>query len=296
MTTNLEKLSQDLASVAESAGPSIVRVDARRRMSATGVVWSTDGVIVTANHVVRRDEGIQVGLPDGTTAAATLVGRDPATDLAMLKVDASDLTPATWTDTEELGVGQLVLALGRPGRTVQATLGVVSGLGKSWRTPTGGEIEPYLQTDVTMYPGFSGGPLATASGKFAGINSSKLLRGVSVTVPAAAINKVAAALIAHGRMPRGYLGVGIQPVRLPESMHEALEQETGLMIMSVETESPAASVLLQGDILVQLAGKTIAQLDDLQIVLGSGKAGKEVAATVVRSGETKELTVTIGQK
>jgi S1-C subfamily serine protease len=146
----LADLSNTLAQTVAASDPAVVRVEGRRRLAASGFVWSGDGLIVTANHVLRRDEGIQIGLADGRTVAASVVGRDPSTDLAVLRAEAGDLAPAK--QAEEVKVGHLVLALGRPGRTVQATLGIVSALGESWRTPMGGKIDRYLQTDVVMYP------------------------------------------------------------------------------------------------------------------------------------------------
>lgn len=296
MSETLQNLSNAMASLVEAAGPSIVRVEARNRVPASGVVWSSDGVIITAHHVVERDDNIKIGLADGSTVNATLVGRDPNTDLAILKAEASGLTAATWVDAADLRVGHLMLALGRPGKTVQATLGIVSALGGAWRTPAGGEVDHYLQTDVVMYPGFSGGPLLDASGRVAGINSSALVRGVSVAIPAATIKKAVETIQAHGRMPRGYLGVGIQPVRLPDAIQQQLSQETGLMLMSVEADSPAAQAgLLQGDVLVKLDGQAVRHVDELQALLSGDRVGKPVSASVVRGGQVQNVNVVIGQ-
>lgn len=296
MSDALQTLSNAMAGLVEAAGPSIVRVEARGRVPASGVVWSSDGIIVTAHHVVERDDNIKIGLADGNTVNATLIGRDPNTDLAVLKAETSGLTAATWIDATELRVGHLMLALGRPGKTAQATLGIVSALGGAWRTPAGGDIDHYLQTDVVMYPGFSGGPLLDASGRVAGINSSALMRGVSMTVPAATVKKAVETILAHGRMPRGYLGVGIQPVRLPDALQPQLSQETGLMLMSVEANSPAAQGgLLQGDVLVTLDGQAVRHVDELQALLSSDRAGKPIPVRIVRGGQVHDLTVTIGQ-
>ena len=297
MASVLQTLSNDLANVVDTAGQSIVRVEARRRLSASGVVWSADGIIVTSHHVVEREDDIQIGLSDGSTVSASLMGRDPTTDLAVLKTEATDLAPATWVATDELAVGHLVLALGRPGRTVQATLGVVSALGSNWRTPAGGEIDRYLQTDVVMYPGFSGGPLATADGQIAGINSSALLRGTSIAIPTATIQSVVESLLTHGKMPRGYLGIGIQPVQLPDALQQELNQSAGLMLMSIEANSPASTAgLLQGDILVSLDDHALQQMEDLQNLLSSDRAGKTVNVRLVRGGQIEQFSVTIGQK
>lgn len=296
MTVTMKELSDTLAGLVEAAGPHIVRVEARRRLPATGVVYSVDGLIVTSNHVVERDDDIQIGLADGSTQPATLVGRDPHSDVALLRVHAGGLDAATWEEPDQLRVGHFVVALGRPGQTVQATLGIVSALGTAWRTPSGGQIERYLQTDVAMYPGFSGGPLLTASGSFAGINSSALLRGISLTIPAPTLSRVVETLQTHGRMPRGYLGIGIQPVRLSDALRQQTGQETGLMVMSVEADSPAAAAgLLQGDILVGLDDKPVRQVDDLQSQLTGERVGKPTPLRVIRTGEVRELTVTLSQ-
>ncbi len=293
----LQALSQASAAVVEAAGRSLVRVEGRHRLAASGVVWSADGLIVTSNHVVERDDNLQVGLPDGSSVAATLVGRDSATDVALLRVQAAGLVAAQWVEAGALRVGNFVLALGRPGRTVQATLGIVSALGGAWRTGGGGEIDGYLQTDVVMYPGFSGGALVEASGRFAGINSSALMRGVSLTVPAATLRRVVETLSAHGSMPRGYLGVGVQPVRLAEAVAQAAGQETGLIVMSVEPDGPAAaSGLLQGDVLISVDGQPVRHLDELQALLGADRAGKSVPARAIRSGDPLDLSLTIGRK
>ena len=172
-------------------------------------------MVVTAHHVVERDENIKVGLPDGSTVSATLVGRDPSTDLAVLRVQGVELAQAKQAEQEKLRVGHLVLALGRPGKSLRATLGIVSALGQEWVTPEGGRLDRYLQTDVVMYPGFSGGPLVDVDGKVLGLNTSALARGRSITVPVLSIGRVVESLLAHGRVRRGYIGVGAQYVRLP---------------------------------------------------------------------------------
>ena len=297
MSDILKSVSEAMAGLAESAGQSVVRVEGRNRLPASGVVYAADGIIVTSHHVVERDDKLRVGLPTGETVDAELVGRDPGTDLAVLRVAATGLTPAAWVDAGDLRVGKLILALGRPGQSVQATLGIVSALGGAWRTGGGGEIDRYLQTDVVMYPGFSGGPLTTADGRFGGINSSALARGVSVTIPAATVARVVATLLAHGRMPRGYMGVGIQPVRLDTALQEQLGQATGLMLMSVEAGGPAAEGgLLQGDVVVTLDGGAVRQLDDLQALLTGDRVGRRVAVRYVRAGAVQEAAVTVGQK
>lgn len=297
MSEVLRSLSDAMAATVEVAGASVVRVEARRRLPASGIVWSSDGVIVTAHHVVERDDNIGVGLPNAETVSATLVGRDPTTDLAVLRAQATDLTPPTWAESEDVRVGHLVLGLGRPGRTVQATLGIVSALGESWRTPAGGRIEPYLQTDLVMYPGFSGGPLVDVAGGVLGLNTSALLRGISLSVPTPTLRQVVETLLTHGRVRRGYLGVGAQPVRLPAGLAEELGQETGLLLVSVEPEGPAGSAgLTLGDTIVALDGQPVRHMDELLALLGSDRVGASAPVRIVRGGQAQELTVTIGER
>lgn len=295
MAEVLRNLSDALAATVEATGPAVVRVEARRRLPATSIVWSADGIIVTAHHVVQRDENIGVGLPNGQAVPATLVGRDPTTDLAVLRAQTEGLTPPAWADLESLQVGHLVLALGRPGRSIQATLGIVSALGDSWRTPAGGRLDRYLQTDLVMYPGFSGGPLVDAAGQVLGLNTSALLRGISLAVPVSTLRQVIETLLAHGRVRRGYLGVGAQPVRLPAALKQQLGQETGVLLVSVEPESPAEQGgLLLGDTIVSLDGQPVRHMDDLLALLSGDQVGAAVRVRIVRSGQVQELTVVIG--
>jgi S1-C subfamily serine protease len=248
-----------------------------------------------------------------------------------LKVEAST-TPPVWadgSDGNELKVGHLVLALGRPGTQVQATLGVVSKISEpeedrkrkrvrveghgpgrhGGRGPGGrrwmwyaeaemfGSIGPVIQTDVVMYPGFSGGPLVDATGAVRGLNTSALAQGSSVTIPAAHVRSVVDALLAHGKVKRGYLGIGAQPVRLPSALAEELDQEIGLMIVSVETGSPAEkSGLLLGDIVVSLGEYAVQAIDELLMLLSGELVGAETTVRVVRGGQLIDVTVTVGER
>ncbi len=292
----LSDFSQNLATVVENAGAGIVRVEARPRLPASGIVWSADGVIVTAHHIVEEEDNIGIGLPDGRTATAKLVGRDPTTDLAVLRSDATGLTPRGWADVNTLKVGHIVLALGRPGQKVMATLGIISALGDSWRTPAGGRLERYLQTDVVMYPGFSGGPLVEANGQFIGLNTSSLLRGVSLTVPAATMQQVVQTLLTKGKVSRGYLGIGAQPARLPTNIAQQLNQETGLLLVSVEPGGPADKAgLFLGDVVTGIAGQPVRHLDDLLGALTSDRVGTSVPVRIVRGGAVRDVNVTVGE-
>jgi S1-C subfamily serine protease len=286
-----------MAAAVARAGASVVRVAGRRRHPASGVVWSADGVIVTAHHVVERKREISVGLPDGRTLVAELAGRDPSTDLAVLRVDAQDLESAEWAAADTLRVGQLVLALGRPGQSIQATLGVLSALGGAWRTRAGGRVDAYLNTDVLMYPGFSGGPLIDTAGRLLGINSSALRRGASMALPAATVQRTVETLLAHGGMRRGYLGVSTQPVPLPDTLAEELSQSTGLLVTHVEPKSPAAEGgLLMGDTIVALGGEAIRHHDDLLGLLSGDQIDVSLPVRVVRAGELLGLDVTVGER
>ncbi len=293
----LSDLSNALAAATETAGASVVRVEARPRLPASGIVWSADGVIVTAHHVVEQEDNIGIGLPDGKTTTAKLVGRDPTTDLAVLRAQSTNLTARTWADPTALKVGHLVLALGRPEQKVMVTLGVVSALGDAWRTPAGGRLDRYLQTDVVMYPGFSGGPLVDTNGQLMGLNTSALVRGASLTVPGASLRKIVETLLTKGKISRGYLGVGAQPVRLPEALAKQFNQETGLLVVSVEPGGPAEKAgLFMGDTLVALDAQPIRHLDDLLAALGSDRVGATVAARVVRGGQARDLSIVIGER
>lgn len=296
MASVLTELSDALAGAVESAGQSVVRVKGRRRLGASGIVWDENGTIVTANHVVKRNEGVRVTGPDGETREASVVGRDASTDLALLRVEGASFKAAE--RGEEPQVGHLVLALGRPGQTVQATLGIISALGtEAWRTPMGGEIDRYLQTDVVMYPGFSGGPLINVRGQLLALNSSALVRGVSVAVPNATVSGVVESLVAHGRVRRGYLGISTQPVRLPGSVVEELGQDTALLIVGVESDSPAdQGGLVLGDAIVGLDGKSVRHHDDLLGLLSGDRVGRKVPVRVLRGGELQTVNVTIGER
>jgi S1-C subfamily serine protease len=297
MTELLSSLSSALAGVVETAGRAVVQVDARRRLPASGIVWSSEGIIITAHHVLRRDDGITVHLPGGAAAPATLVGRDPTTDLAVLRLETSEVVPATFAGPDALSVGHLVLALGRPGQTVQATLGIISALGQGWHTRAGGEVDRYLQTDVVMYPGFSGGPLVDVSGQVLGLNTSALMRGVSLTVPVPTLHRVVETLLAHGRMRRGYLGVGIQPVRLPAELAEQAGQDTGLLLVQVMSDGPAEQGgLLLGDTIIALDDQPVLHHDALSALLSSGRVGQTATVRIIRAGQVQDLQVVVGEK
>jgi len=287
---SLTSFSEELAGIVAAAGPSVVRVEARRRGGASGVVWSADGIVITSDHVLERDEEIRVGLPDGTAAAAALLGRDPGTDLAALKVEATGLAVPKWADPP-VKAGQVVLAVSRPGRATRASFGVVSATADSWRTPAGGRLDHYLESDVRLHPGFSGSLLVDGAGHALGLNTSGLLRGAGIAIPMATLRRVVPSLVAHGGLRRGFLGVGTYPVRLPAD----LGQPSALLVVSVEPESPAARAgLLLGDVILSFDDTTITHPRDLLQFLEEDRIGREARLRIVRAGETRDVTLSVG--
>lgn len=299
MSQLLNDLSEALVATVKSVGQQVVRVEGRERLSTSGVVWSQDGLVVTAHHGVKRDQAVRVGLPDGTTASAKVLGRVPNLDLALLRVDSDKLTPADWAEADQLQVGALVLALGRPGPDVLATLGILSAVETGWRAPTGGHFTHYVQSDVVMYPGFSGGPLVSAHEQALGINTSALVNGLSLSIPTATLRRAVETLLNHGRVRQGYLGLGGQTVRLPNAHQAQVGQETGLLLMMVEPGGPAdRGGLLLGDILLSIDNETLKGMDDLLSLLNG--QGERVGATVpirfLRAGQPRDGHITIGER
>jgi len=298
MTTVLQSLSTELAEAVESAGRAVVAIHARRRIPASGVHWGP-GVVVATHHTINRDENITVTLPDGTTAPASLAGRDPSTDLAVLKLAAQSVPTASLRTDVPPKVGELVIALGRPGPGVTASWGVVSRVDGPWRTWHGAEIDSLLQLDLAIYDGFSGGPLIDAGGRVLGINTSALARGVPVTIPVATVERVVTELLERGNIRRAYLGIGTQPVRVPESLARKLELRVNvaLLIVSVEQGGPAdRDGLLLGDVLLELDGAAVHDPTDVLAKLGGDRVGRSLAARVIRGGQVKTLQLTPGER
>jgi serine protease DegQ len=291
--STLKDLSDDIATLVEKASKSVVRVDARRGRAGTGIVWD-NGLVLTANHVVEQEDEIQVVVDDKSTKA-TLVGRDPATDLALLKVEGLSAPAMARAKVEDLKPGQIVLAIGRPG-SLKATFGTISAVSSSWRGWRGSEIEHLIQTNAPLYPGFSGGPLVDVDGRAVGMNSWVFGRGDGRAVAMDVAERVVASLKADGRIRRPYLGIGTQEVALPEPVKAKAKQDTGLLIVAVEPQSPADKAgLMQGDTLVALNGTTTSSLEDLYSGLRKAKVGATQTVRVVRAGELKELQVTVGE-
>jgi S1-C subfamily serine protease len=289
-------LSDRLAAIVEKAAPSVVRVEGRRRAAASGVVFGVDTVI-TAHHCLEWDEGIRVGLADGGSVSAALVGRDPTTDLALLRVPASGLVAPAWADGEGVKVGQLALGLSRPDRGVRAELGVVSAAGDGWRTPAGGRVDRYVETDLALHPGFSGGLVVDASGRALGLQTAGLLRGAAVVVPAPTLRRVAQALTAHGHVRRGFLGVGTMPVRLGPDQEKTLGQPAALLVTSVQPDTAAARAgVLLGDALLAFDGHALNRPGDLFARLDEDAIGRRVTLRVLRAGEVKDVVAQVGTR
>ncbi len=293
------QLSNQLADAVARAAAWTVRVQARRGPPASGIALADD-LILTADHVVdpSLEGNISIGPPDGQEVAATLAGRDPATDLAVLRLAEKRLAAAQAAQGEPR-VGTLALMVARPGRDVAASLALVSGLGGAARTRRGGILERFIHVDGVMYPGFSGGPLIDTAGTVLGLSTSGLgFGGPSVAIPWSLARQIADTLVQHGRVARGYLGVGSQPVPLQGAALDATGgQERGLLVVHVAEGGPAAQAgFLQGDILFRLEDAAIENADDLQALLGPSRVGQSLKAGVLRGGEVRELVVTVGRR
>ena len=294
----LVALSNAMVDAVAKAGASVVTVDARRRIPASGIAYDKN-LVLTAEHVVERDDDIRILLPDGSDAPAAVAGRDPGSDLALLRINTGGLIPAE-PAAQEARIGQIALALGRPTpEGIQASLGVVSAIGGPVRTGHGGLLERYIRTDTIPYPGFSGGPLVDASGHLLGVNTSGLMRGGALTIPAPLAWQTAASLAQHGSVRRGFLGIRSQPVAIPAAQQKALgrEQATGLLLVGVEDDSPAmAGGLMVGDILVGLAGQPVTDPDELLARLVGQIVGQPTLVEVLRGGQPARITVKIRER
>src|ERR1700688_4601632 len=262
------RLSQDLAAIVAAASPYAVQVDGGRRLSASGTVFAGDGVIVAASHNLERDEDVVVGLEGGRRLPATLVGRDSSTDLAVLRVEASGLAAPQWSDLAGLAAGQLAVLVGAPGGQVRAALAMISDVRDSWRSPAGAKLERYVELDAARERGFSGSVVVDAAGQPLGIASSGLLRRRGLVLPGATLRRVVESLLAHGRVRRGFLGIGAYPVRLQADLEERLGQAVGLIVVGVQPDSPAAAAgLVLGDVLLGIDGQPLSDLTPLHALL-----------------------------
>jgi len=292
MTTVMD-LSNALAGAVERAAGSVFAVHGRPRLPSTGVLWRA-GLIVTASHTVEPDREVTLTAADGRTLSAQVVGRDPGLDIAVLRAEVDGVPVADIGDDGDLRIGHLVLALGAGPR---ASAGIVSALDiRGGRSPVAGEI---LAVDLTLYPGFSGGPLVDVLGRVIGITTSGVSRHLQCAVRAATVTRLAEHVVRGGKIPRAYLGVGTQPVVLPDHLRErlSLAQRTAVIVVNVTSDSPAAAAgLVIGDVIVSIAGHAITEPGDLLAVLQPDRVGKTVTTSILRGGEPREIQVTVGER
>ena len=295
---SLSAFSDFLVQAVAKAAESTVLVNGRRRFPASGIAYAAD-LILTADHVVERDEDVSVIFADGASMPVTVAGRDPGNDLALLRLEKTGATPAERI-TQEARVGEIVIALGRPSQGgIEASFGIISAIGGPVRTGRGGLLDRYLRTDAVPFPGFSGGPLINPEGKVVELNTSGLTHGAAITIPAALVWTIAENLEKHGYVKRGYLGIRSQTVTLSADMITTLgrDQGMGLLIVNIEEGSPASSGgLMVGDILVGMEGKSITDHDELMVIMTGQAVGELVSIQVLRGGQLKTIPVKIGER
>jgi S1-C subfamily serine protease len=324
-----QALDQALAAAVATAGRSVVQVGRGHGHSGTGIVWADDLVISSSFHTPDRtkvvipappgngeenprdatrggvnppaqpaDSGREspLSIDDVDSREAEVIGRDPGTDVALLRVAGGGLAPARFRELGELAVGNLALALGRPGRTVRASLRAIGVLGPAVRTPHGGKLDRYVESDRQIPRGFAGGPLIDADGAVIGMNTRTLLRGQDIAVPTATLQRVVAELAAHGGVRRGYLGVGAYPAQLPAALAQLAGRDRGALVASVEDGAPAATAgVVVGDLLIELAGAPITDPESLRLVIGD-RPGETVELIVLRGGARVALLATLGSR
>jgi S1-C subfamily serine protease len=299
MSAELIELSNALAQVTERVAASVAAIHTEARGSSSGVVWR-EGVIVTAEHALRRDEEIQVTLPDGRVVPAALAGRDPSTDLAVLKCAEAGNRFIERGDASAVKPGSITLVVGRTRASGPvAALGVVSLVVAERRTWTGSSLAPYIRLDVGLQPTAVGGVVVDAYGRVLGIASPRFARFGAIAIPAATVDRIAETLLKKGRIPRGYLGVALQPVRLPEHLRQSLphKEKTAAIILEVEPDGPAHKAgIVIGDILVSLAGQPISRPENVQTHLQAENIGKSLTARILRGGAVRDVTIAVGDR
>jgi S1-C subfamily serine protease len=305
----LDAYSRAVTTAVEKISPSVVNIEIRqtarsrsgaereRRGGGSGFVFTPDGLILTNSHVVHDASRIEVTLTDGRKFPAHTIGDDPPTDLAVIRVDAPALTAATLGDSQQLRVGQLVVAIGNPyGFQSTVTAGVVSALGRSLRSYSGRMIDDVVQTDASLNPGNSGGPLVTSNGAVVGVNTATILpaQGICFAIGINTAKFVVSRLLRDGRIRRSYIGVVAQTVPLHRRVVRFydLPRETGVVVISVETGSPAEKAgVREGDIILDLDGVPVAGVDDLHRLLTDARVGVPASYTVLRGTERHTLRV-----
>jgi len=301
----LDAYSQAVVNVAESVSPSVVNIEVwgrRGRRGApagngSGFVLTPDGYILTNSHVVHQASQLEVTLPDGQTGSADLVGSDPETDLAVIRMHRSDLVPVTLGDSSQVRVGQVAIAIGNPyGFQATLTAGVVSALGRSLRSRTGRLIDNIIQTDAALNPGNSGGPLVNSRGEVIGVNTAIILpaQGICFAIAVNTARYVAGQLIQNGRIRRGFIGVGGQNIPLPRRLVRSLDLafESGVRISTLEADSPAQRAGLQpGDIIIGFNDQPITGIDDLHRCLTEEQVERSATLTLIRDGLRQSVPI-----
>jgi S1-C subfamily serine protease len=293
-------LSEEIANAVEKLSGSIVAVQGGRRLTASGIYWRS-GLVVTANHMIRRGDELSVILPGHRSASVTLVGRDPSTDIGVLKIEQSaGLSPVETTSTVGLKVGHVVVAVGRSHLgDLSASSGIVARLGSQWKTWRGGDIDQLVRPDITLYPGQSGSALVNSHGQVLGMNTVGLARMAAIAVPTATVDRVIVELLEHGHIRRPYLGLAMQTVSIPEDLRGKLKLEstTGLLVMHVEADGPGSKAgVMLGDVIIGIQGKPAGDLRTLQEALAGLRTGDPGKLTVIHGGEKRDLGVTVGDR
>ena len=293
----LAALSNRLADTVAQAAPGIVAVDGRRRFSSSGFVWRP-GVVVTAHEALEADEDISLTLADGNRVAATVAGRDPSTDIAVLRIAGTGVPALPLNTTDGVLPGHLVVTVGRRGEGPIANLGTVSVAGGPWRSMRGGQLDRFIRLDVRLDPRGEGGAVVDTQGKAIGMAVLGPRRSV-LAIPAATIERVADQLLARGRIARGYLGLGLQPVRLDEALAKSLAsaEPRAVIVISVDPQGPGqrAGILL-GDVVTAWNGEPVHGVRDIFRRLGSDAVGRNVELAIVRAGKPASVTVTVGER
>jgi serine protease Do len=295
----LTDASEALAQAVDQVARCVVAVVASRHGPASGVFWRP-GVVVTAAHAIRRDEGISVIPPDGTRSDAQLAGVDASTDLAVLKVESAGGQVAQVGDPASVRTGHFVFVAARDvSGQPAASFGIVAATGGEWRTWRGGHIDRMIRLDGGLHAGFSGGPVADTRGQIIGVGTSALARGFGIVIPSSTVNRVTDALLQSGHIAQGYLGVGTRPIALPGPLIRklGLQDRGGLIVLSLAPQGPAEQGgMLVGDILLDIQGRPLHEVGDLLAALGSETIGEQVRVGVVRGGERIESTITLGER
>jgi serine protease DegQ len=296
MSETAQQVSDALADAAARAGAAVLRVQSGRRFGASGIAWSAAGLVITSEHGLPEEREVELGLPDGAEVTAEVLGRDPASDVALLRATGTTLQPAAWHEPEPR-VGALVLALARPGSALRAALGIVAGLAAPREGATRARGERLLLTDLRGGSGLAGSLLADAQGRALGMNTAGGWRTHPTAIGLPALRRVVAALEAHGRVQRGYLGISAYPVELTAGLEQIATQALGLVVLGVEPGGPCDQAGLQtGDILLTLEGTAVGHLGELQAWLGEDRVGRSVSARILRGGAVQEVSVPVAAR